>query len=63
MDTLSVILHALIGHTFHWMSIQELHQFMDIPALTSVVEDNVIHRLNVMMAYLDVKLMMTAKMV
>ena len=36
---------------------------MDIPALTSVVEDDVIHRLNVMMVCLDVKLMMTAKMV
>ena len=36
---------------------------MDIPAQTSVVEDDVIHRLNVMMVSLDVKLMMTAKMV
>ena len=58
-----MILLALIDHTFHWMSTQGLHQFMDIPALTSVVEDDVIHRLNVMMVCLDVKLMMTAKMV
>ena len=58
-----MILLALIDHTFHWMSIRELHQFMDSPVLTSVVEDDVIHRLNVMMVCLDVKLMMTAKMV
>ena len=45
------------------MSTQGLHLFMDTLVLTSVVEGDVIHRLNVMMACLDVKLMMTAKMV
>ena len=58
-----VILPALIDHTFHWISTQELLKYMDTQSLTSVVEDDVIHRPSVIMEFMDVRQTMTAKMV
>ena len=58
-----MISSVLTDLTFHWTNIHGQQQSMDTPALTSVVGDDVTHRLSVMMESLDVRQMMTARKV